>query len=251
MDTFGFISGEIKNFFNFTTPIQLQLAAIVFLIILEVMFFHRRRLPILSTRTFIGILVFSLIFVISDTSIIFVSKLKLPRNWGIRLVSQLRLYTYLNMSLCQYLYITLLQGKRQHIRIKDGLKIFSIYGIGVISIFGVNLFTRNETQGYFAYDVISIINSCISLLYATMTIIETTIFIKKNPDSFFRGKKRYIYWTTAVWIIIALIQIIHSRTTVSSLGVAAMCFLMYMGLETPGNYIDHDTEAMKIGRAHV
>ena len=244
MDTFGFISGEIKNFFNFTTPIQLQLAAIVFLIILEVMFFHRRRLPILSTRTFIGILVFSLIFVISDTSIIFVSKLRLPRNWGIRLVSQLRLYTYLNMSLCQYLYITLLQGKRQHIRIKDGLKIFSIYGIGVISIFGVNLFTRNETQGYFAYDVISIINSCISLLYATMTIIETTIFIKKNPDSFFRGKKRYIYWTTAVWIIIALIQIIHSRTTVSSLGVAAMCFLMYMGLETPGNYIDHDTEAM-------
>ena len=244
METFGFIAGEIKNFFNFTTPIQLQLAAIVFLIILEVMFFHRRRLPILSTRAFIGILVFSLIFVISDTSLIFVSKLRLPRNWGIRFVSQLRLYAYLNMALCQYLYITLLQGRRQHIRTKDGLRIFSIYGIGVISIIGVNLFTRNEAQGYFAYDVISIINTCISLLYAVMTIIETTIFIKKNPDSFIRGKKRYIYWTTTVWILIAIIQIIHSRTTVSSLGVAAMCFLMYMGLETPGNYIDHDTDAM-------
>ena len=244
MDTFGFISGEIKNFFNFTTPIQLQLAAIVFLIVLEVMFFHRRRLPILSTRAFIGILVFSLIFVISDTSIIFVSKLRLPRNWGIRFVSQLRLYAYLNMALCQYLYITLLQGRRQHIHIKDGLRVFSVYGIGVISIIGVNLFTRNEAQGYFAYEIISIINSCISLLYAVMTIIETTIFIKKNPDSFFRGKKRYIYWTSIVWIIIAIIQIIYSRTTVSSLGVAAMCFLMYMGLETPGNFVDHDTEAM-------
>lgn len=244
MDTFGFISGEIKDFFSFTTPIQLQLAAIVFIIILEVMFFHRRRLPILSTRTFIGILVFSLIFVIADTSIIFVSKLRLPRNWGIRLVSQMRLYTYLNMSLCQYLYITLIQGKRQHILMKDGLKIFSIYGIGIICIFGVNIFTKNERQGYFAYDVISIIISSISLLYAIMTIVETTIFIKKNPDSFFRGKRRYIYWTSAVWIIIAIIQIIHSRTTVSSLGVAAMCFLMYMGLETPGNFIDQETEAM-------
>ncbi len=208
------------------------------------MFFHRRRLPILSTRTFIGILVFSLVFAISDTAIVYVSRLHLPRNWGIRLVSQLRLYAYLNLSLCQYLYITLFQGRRQHIFVKDGIKVFGLYGIGIISIISVNFITKNEQQGYFAYDVINIINNAISLFFAVMTIIETTSFIKKNPESFFRGKKRYIYWTVTVWIVITLIQIIQSRTTFSSLGVAAMCFLMYMGLETPGNFIDPDTEAM-------
>ena len=244
MDTFGLIAGEIKNFFNFTTPIQLQLVAFAFLLVLEIMYFHRRRLPILSTRTFIGILIFSLVFIIADTSVILVARLQLPRNWGLRLASQIRLYAYLNLSLCQYLYITFLQGRRQHISLRDGLRIFTIYGFGVISIISVNFLTKNEQQGFLAYDIINLINNIISLFYAVMTIIESRIFFKQNPDSFFRGKRRYIYWTTAVWVIIVIIQIIQSRTTISSIGVTAMCFLIYMGLETPGNYIDHDTEAM-------
>ena len=186
MNTFGLISGEITDFFKFTTPIQLQLIALAFLLVLEFMYFHRRRLPILSTRTFIGILVFSLIFIIADTSVILVSKLQLPRNWGVRLASQVRLYAYLNFSLCQYLYITFLQGRRQHINLRDGLRIFSIYGFGVISIISVNFLTKNEQQGFFAYDIINLINNVISLFYAVMTIIETRLFFKQNPDSFFR-----------------------------------------------------------------
>ncbi len=244
MPDITFFTGGVQSFFKFTAPIQLQLVALVFLLVLEIMYFHRRRLPILSTRTFIGILIFSLIFIIADTSVILVSKLMLPRNWGIRLASQTRLYAYLNISLCQYLYITFLQGRRQHISLKDGLRIFTIYGFGVISIVSVNFLTKNEQQGFFAYDVINLINNIISLFYASMTLIESRIFYKKNPESFFRGKRRYIYWTTTVWVIIVVIQILQSRTTISSIGVTAMCFLMYMGLETPGNYIDHDTEAM-------
>ena len=244
MSDIEFFTIGVRSFFKFTTPIQLQLVALVFLLVLEFMYFHRRRLPILSSRTFVGILIFSLVFILADTSVILVSKLQLPRNWGIRLASQIRLYAYLNLSLCQYLYITFLQGRRQHINVKDGIRIFSIYAIGVISIISVNFLTRNERQGYFAYDVINLINNVISLFYALMTIIETRIFFRKNPESFFKGKRRYIYWTTTVWVIIVVIQIIQSRTTISSIGVASMCFLIYMGLETPGNYIDHDTDAM-------
>ena len=246
MPDITFFANGVQSFFKFTTPIQLQLVALVFLLVLEIMYLHRRRLPILSTRTFIGILIFSLIFIIADTSVILVSKLQLPRNWGIRLASQVRLYAYLNISLCQYLYITFLQGRRQHIAAKDGIRIFTIYGIGVISIFSVNFLAKNEQQGYFAYDVINLINNVISFFYAVMTIIETRSFFKKNPESFFRGKRRYIYWTLTVWIIIVIIQLLQSRTTFASIGVAAMCFLIYMGLETPGNYIDHDTEALNV-----
>ncbi len=246
MNIFGILAGEMTDLLNFIKPIQLQLVALVFMLVLEFMYFHRRRLPILSTRTFIGILVFSLVFIIADTSVILVSKLHLPRNWGMRLASQIRLYAYLNFSLCQYLYISFLQGRQQHIKVIDGIKIFSIYAFGVLSIISVNFLTKNEQQGLFAYDVINLINNIISLFYAFMTIIESRIFYKKNPDSFFRGKRRYIYWNLAVWIVIVIIQILQSRTTISSIGVASMCFLMYMGLETPGNYIDHDTEAMNL-----
>ncbi len=246
MNIFGILAGEMTDLLNFIKPIQLQLVALVFMLVLEFMYFHRRRLPILSTRTFIGILIFSLVFIIADTSVILVSKLHLPRNWGMRLASQIRLYAYLNFSLCQYLYISFLQGRQQHIKVIDGIKIFSIYAFGVLSIISVNFLTKNEQQGLFAYDVINLINNIISLFYAFMTIIESRIFYKKNPDSFFRGKRRYIYWNLAVWIVIVIIQILQSRTTISSIGVASMCFLMYMGLETPGNYIDHDTEAMNL-----
>lgn len=246
MNIFGILAGEMTDLLNFIKPIQLQLVALAFMLVLEFMYFHRRRLPILSTRTFIGILIFSLVFIIADTSVILVSKLHLPRNWGMRLASQIRLYAYLNFSLCQYLYISFLQGRRQHIKVIDGIKIFSIYAVGVLSIISVNFLTKNEQQGLFAYDVINLINNIISLFYAFMTIIESRIFYKKNPDSFFRGKRRYIYWNLAVWIVIVIIQILQSKTTLSSIGIASMCFLMYMGLETPGNYIDHDTEAMNL-----
>ena len=236
--------GGIREFFRFTSPVQLQLVSLLFLLTLAVMYINHRKLPILSTRTFIGILVFALLFVISDTAVILVSKLSLPRNWGVRLASQLRLYAYVNMALCLYLYITFLQGRGQHIIVKDGIKIFTLYGIGVLSIILVNFFTKNEQQGLFAYDLINVIINIISLIYATLTIIESSSYLKNNPENFFRGKRRYIYMTTTVWIIIAVIQIIQSRTAISSIAVAAMCFLIYIGLETPGNYVDADSGAM-------
>ncbi len=244
MNTFSISGGEIKEFLRYASPIQLQLVSFFFLVTLVVMYINHKKLPILSTRTFTGILVFALIFVISDTSITYVARLQLPRNWGLRLASQIRLYAYINLSLCLYLYITFLQGRRQHITLKDGIKIFSLYGIGVVSIVAVNFFTKNVQQGLFAYDLINLINNIISLIFAILMIIETIDFTRKNPEAFFRGKKRYIFWTAIIWIILAIVQLIQSKTAMSSIGVAAMCFVIYMGLETPGNYIDQDTEAM-------
>ena len=244
MDLLPVSFGGIREFLRFTSPVQLQLLSLFFLVSLEVLYFSRKKLPILSTRTFIGILVFALIFVIADTSVILVSKLSLPRNWGVRLASQIRLYAYLNLSLCLYLYITFLQGRRQHVTLKDGFKIFTVYGIGVLAIIGVNFFTKNEQQGLFGYNVINTLINVISFLYAALTIIETIDYSKKNQDSFFRGKRRYIFITTTIWIIIVIIQIIQARTAISCIGIVSMCLLMHAGLETPDNYIDHATETM-------
>ena len=244
MDILPVSFGGIREFLRFTSPVQLQLLSLFFLVSLEVLYFSRKKLPILSTRTFIGILVFALIFVIADTSVILVSKLSLPRNWGVRLASQIRLYAYLNLSLCLYLYITFLQGRRQHVTLKDGFKIFTVYGIGVLAIIGVNFFTKNEQQGLFGYNVINTLINVISFLYAALTIIETIDYSKKNQDSFFRGKRRYIFITTTIWIIIVIIQIIQARTAISCIGIVSMCLFMHAGLETPDNYIDHDTETM-------
>jgi len=244
MDILPVSFGGIREFLRFTSPVQLQLLSLFFLVSLEVLYFSRKKLPILSTRTFIGILVFALIFVIADTSVILVSKLSLPRNWGVRLASQIRLYAYLNLSLCLYLYITFLQGRRQHVTLKDGFKIFTVYGIGVLAIIGVNFFTKNEQQGLFGYSVINTLINVISFLYAALTIIETIDYSKKNQDSFFRGKRRYIFITTTIWIIIVIIQIIQARTAISCIGIVSMCLFMHAGLETPDNYIDHDTETM-------
>ncbi|MBP3741817.1 MAG: EAL domain-containing protein [Treponema sp.] len=244
MDILPVSFGGIREFLRFTSPVQLQLLSLFFLVSLEVLYFSRKKLPILSTRTFIGILVFALIFVIADTSVILVSKLSLPRNWGVRLASQIRLYAYLNLSLCLYLYITFLQGRRQHVTLKDGFKIFTVYGIGVLAIIGVNFFTKNEQQGLFGYSVINTLINVISFLYAALTIIETIDYSKKNQDSFFRGKRRYIFITTTIWIIIVIIQIIQPRTAISCIGIVSMCLFMHAGLETPDNYIDHATETM-------
>ena len=244
MDLLPVSFGGIRDFLSFTSPVQLQLLSLFFLFSLEILYFSHKKLPVLSTRTFIGILVFSLIFVVADISVILVYNIRLPKNWGIRLASQLRLYAYLTLSLCLYLYITFLQGRRQHVTLKDGFKIFTIYGIGLLSIIGVNFVTKNEQQGAFAYNVINTLINIISFIYASLTIIETLDYSRKNQDTFFHGKRRYVFITSVIWILIVVIQLVQARTVVSSIGVVSMCLLMHAGLETPDNYIDHDTGTM-------
>ena len=211
MDLLPVSFGGIREFLRFTSPVQLQLLSLFFLVSLEILYFSHKKLPVLSTRTFIGILVFALVFVITDIAVILVSRITLPKNWGLRLASQIRLYAYLNLSLCLYLYITFLQGRRQHVTLKDGFKIFSVYGIGVLAIIGVNFFTKNEQQGLFGYNVINTLINVISFLYAALTIIETTDYSRKSQDSFFRGKKRYIYITTTIWILMVIIHMPNQK----------------------------------------
>ena len=54
--------------------------------------------------------------------------------------------------------------------------------------------------------------------------------------------RKYLFWTTGIWIYTAVVQIFRPNSTLFSLGITVMCFIMYLGLESPNDFIDRETE---------
>ncbi|MBR1637758.1 MAG: EAL domain-containing protein [Treponema sp.] len=244
MDFINSAFGNIRNFMIFASHIQLQLVSLVFLGILEITYFHRQKLPVLSTFTFTAMMVFALLFVLSDSAVILSTQLYFRQFRPVRILSQFRIYAFLSVTVAIYLYVYLILGKKQSLTAKEAFKILGLYGISIIVIICAQIRIKSDTNGIYSYRIMNLFINGIALAFATMTIIGTINYSLYNPKSFFRGKRNYIFLTTGIWIFISIIQIIHPETVISSLGITAMCFIMYLGMETPGDFVDHETGAL-------
>lgn len=236
------INNEI--FISMVSNIQLQLVSFVFLIILVISYFKRKKLPILSTKCFSSMMIFSLVFVILDAWSSIIPFLELKQFWQIRMIYQLRSYSYLSVTVSIYLYVTLLLGRKQGLTPKERIQIFGVYILGIIAIMLAQLRSSVDTSGHFSFTAMNITTNVVVLIFAFRTIFDTIKYSIKNPKAFFKGKRKYIFWTTTIWIADSMLQLVNPFNTVLSLGIASMSFLMYLGLETPGDFIDRETEAL-------
>lgn len=245
---FDFLNQEIINNINFIkliSTLQIQVISSVFLIILEISYFRRRKLPIMSSFCFTAIMIASAVFVCTDifsTVAAFYSDL-IPET---ALIIGLKLHTFMLelIMLLIYCYVSIINSDRQKLSQLTNILVIVIFGISITS----NLFTKLEFQiinsKIYPKGIVFIIASIITFLIAILTIIKTIQNIILSPKKFLRSKNRFIVWTMGVWIIIALIQILFQNNRISSFGITLMIFIMYLGLETPDDFIDRETEAL-------
>ena len=125
---------NLQNIMLFISHIQLQLVSLVFLVILEVTYFKRKKLPIRTTACFSSMMIFALLFVILDSLPSLTSFILFKHFWTLRLIYQLRIYAYISVTVSIYLYVTLILGRKQHLNKSERLKVFAAYGLAVVAI---------------------------------------------------------------------------------------------------------------------
>ncbi len=229
----------------FLLPLQMVLLSTVFLAIMEITYFKRRKLPILSTKIFSAMMVNTAVYmVLSFLCVLTINYINFFLPWFIQLVHQLYILCVLSNMLFIYLYVVILSGEQKRLNKRNSIIILSLFILSILLVF-MDKYTyyENNNHIYFSGPLTTSAYS-IGLIYGIMTTFKIFKNFVKNKKIFFRSKQKYVVYTNIVWIITFLIQIIYPQNSSTTVGITIMVFIMYLGLESPGDYIDPETQTL-------
>ena len=221
--------------------IKFQIASLTILLILEVIYFLRPKIKLLSNRIFTVLMLSSLCYLIFDFATVFalVYYDSVPL-WFVRFTHQgFIIFLYIALS-CIYLYIDMInRNQRRYSKLHLSLIIFS-YVVAFASVLFAPIDFYIEDDGVYSFGLMVNCVYAVLIIYSGMTVFETLRHMK-NKDH--RKQKICVLMTMALWIGFGGIQIIEPRILISSVGISAIILLMFLSLENPSEYLDGETRA--------
>ena len=221
--------------------VRFQIASLTILMILEVIYFLRPKIKLLSNRIFTVLMVSAFCYLVFDFATVFalVYYDYLP-SWFVRFTHQgFIIFLYVALS-CIYLYIDMInRNQRRYSRIHLSLIIFS-YVIAFASVVFAPIDYYIEEDGIYSFGLMVNCVYAVLIIYSAMTVIET---IRHMNNKAHRKQQLCVLMTMALWIGFGGIQIIEPKILISSVGISAIILLMFLSLENPSEYLDSETRA--------
>ena len=221
--------------------IRFQIASFVILAILEVIYFLRPKIRLLSNRIFTVLMVSAFIYLLFDFATVFalVYYDYLPL-WFVRFTHQ-GFITFLDIALsCIYLYIDMLnRNQRRYSQSELSVIIFS-YVVVVASVIFAPIDYYIEEDGIYSYGLMVNCVYAVLIIYSVMTIIQTLRHMKNQAH---RKQKICVLMTMMLWVGFGGVQILEPKILMSSVGISAIILLMFLSLENPSEYLDSETRA--------
>ena len=221
--------------------IKFQIASITILLILEVIYFLRPKIKLLSNRIFTVLMVSALGYLIFDFATVFaLVYYDYVPLWFVRFTHQ-GFIIFLDIALSSiYLYIDMLnRNQRRYTRSELSLIIAS-YLVVLASILFAPISYYIEDDGIYSYGVMVNCVYAVIIIYSVMTVFQTLRHIK---DKDHRKQKICVLMTMVLWIGFGGVQILEPKILISSVGVSAIILLMFLSLENPSEYLDSETRA--------
>lgn len=222
--------------------IKFQIAALTILTILEVIYFFRPKIRLLSNRIFSVLMVSAYGYLIFDFATVFalVYHESVPQ-WFLRFTHQgFIIFLYVALS-CIYLYIDLLnRGQKRYSRVE--LSVIAVsYVVVLASVLFAPIEFYIEDDGVYSYGLMVNCVYAVLVIYSGLTVFQSIRHLIKKSDH--KKQQIYVLFTMALWIGFGGYQIIEPRILISSVGIAAIILLMFLSLENPSEYIDIETRA--------
>ena len=221
--------------------IKFQIASLTILLILEVIYFLRPKIKLLSNRIFTVLMVSSFCYLIFDFATIFalVYYDSVPL-WFVRFTHQ-GFILFLDIALsCIYLYMDMLNRDQRRYSVPELSLIIVSYIVVLVSILFAPMDYYIGEDGIYSYGVMANCVYAVLIIYSGMTVFQTLRHIKNKAH---RKQKICVLMTMALWIGFGGIQIIEPRILISSVGISAIILLMFLSLENPSEYLDSETRA--------
>ena len=221
--------------------IKFQIASLTILLILEVIYFLRPKIRLLSNRIFTVLMVSSLCYLIFDFATIFaLVYYDYVPLWFVRFTHQ-GFILFLDIALSSiYLYIDILNREQKRYSRTELTLIIGSYIVVLASIFFAPMEYYIEEDGIYSYGLMANCVYAVLIIYSGMTVFQTLRHIKNKAH---RKQKICVLMTMVLWIGFGGVQIIEPRILISSVGISAIILLMFLSLENPSEYLDSETHA--------
>lgn len=221
--------------------IKFQIASLTILLILEVIYFLRPKIKLLSNRIFTVLMVSSFGYLIFDFATIFalVYYDSVPL-WFVRFTHQ-GFILFLDIALSSiYLYMDMLNRDQRRYTVPELSLIIASYIVVLASILFAPMDYYIGEDGIYSYGVMANCVYAVLIIYSAMTVIQTLRHFRNKAH---RKQKICVLMTMALWIGFGGVQIIEPRILISSVGISAIILLMFLSLENPSEYLDSETRA--------
>ncbi len=221
--------------------LKFQIASLTILLILEVIYFMRPKIKLLSNRIFTVLMVSAFCYLIFDFATIFalVYYDSLPL-WFVTFTHQ-GFILFLDIALSSiYLYIDILNRNQKRYSRTELSLIIGSYIVVIASILFAPLSYYIEEDGIYSYGLMADCVYAVIIIYSAMTVFQTLRHIK---DKDHRKQKICVLMTMVLWIGFGLLQIFQPKILISSVGISAIILLMFLSLENPSEYLDSETRA--------
>ena len=221
--------------------IKFQIASLTILLILEVIYFLRPKIRLLSNRIFTVLMVSSLCYLLFDFATIFaLVYYDYVPLWFVRFTHQ-GFILFLDIALSSiYLYIDILNREQKRYSRTELTLIIGSYIVVLASIIFAPMEYYIEEDGIYSYGLMANCVYAVLIIYSGMTVFQTLRHIKNKAH---RKQKICVLMTMVLWIGFGGVQIIEPRILISSVGISAIILLMFLSLENPSEYLDSETHA--------
>ena len=222
--------------------LRFQIASLTILVILEIIYFIRPKIKLLSNRIFTVLMISAFGYLIFDFATVFalVYYDSVPL-WFVRFTHQ-GFIVFLDIALsCIYLYIDMLNRNQKRYSRNELSLIIGSYLVVLASVIFAPIYYYIEEDGIYSYGLMVDCVYAVLIIYSVLTVVQTVSNLIKRTGH--TKQQIYVLFTMGLWMGFGGIQILQPKILISSVGIAAIILLMFLSLENPSEYIDSETHA--------
>lgn len=221
----------------FNLNVRLQIASLVFLIIILFNYIRTNKLPLLSTKFFSLFLISSTVNLFADIATVYtITHMDSVPVWLNRMVHQVFILS-LNLGIVGLFFYVSVLGKNQK---RYTLKSIVIRLIPFLFSFVMTLFAplyyHNDGVNAYSYGPMAI-----TVYFSVAIYLSVITYNSVRYKEVLTAKKvTSIRIAIAIWVAFAVIQFFRPGLLLSGLGSIAMVLFLYLSFENPREHIDQD-----------
>ena len=231
---------QFLNSFLFN-HLRFQIAATVVLVVVQILYFMRPQIKILSTRIFNLILLSATIYLFFDYATVFslVYFDKFPL-WLVRFLHQGFILGFEGTFLFIYIFLEVITHHQQRLSFFE--KIF----VGLITVASFITIIFSDIQYHISPDSVYSYGEMVNIVYILITVLTLSTIVKAiiaSREVEARRVTSYTLFAMGLWIVFGMTQLFLPQILFSSVSISTMLLLLVISLGNPSERVDKESGA--------
>ena len=231
---------QLLNSFIFN-HLRFQIAATVVLIVVEILFFMRPQIKILSTRIFNLIMISAAVYLLFDYATVFsLVYYEFFPEWLVRLLHQGFIIGFEGTFLFIYIFLDVTTHNQQRLSVFEKVFVLLIVLISIAAVIFQDIYYYISSDAVYSY------GPMVNTVYVLITILTLSTIIKAiiashNVET--RRVSSYVLFSMTVWIVFGLCQLFLPQILITSVSISTMLLVLVISLGNPAERVDKESGA--------